>query len=100
MLFFGDLTDGSKDGDGLLAGCLRLRLPEGDRALVRELHIYGQEVPLQGKGGIQHAGFGSRLLEEAEDGRSRMLIISGVGVREYYRRHGYNLNGPYMEKRL
>jgi elongator complex protein 3 len=29
-----------------------------------------------------------------------MVIISGVGVREYYRKFGYELEGPYMVKNL
>src|SRR4030095_5350009 len=99
--------------EDLIAGFLRLRLPaqsrrleiDADSALVRELHVYGAEVPLEGSGKVQHRGLGIRLLKEAEDiaraeGRKKMLIISGVGVREYYRKHGYELEGPYMSKRL
>jgi elongator complex protein 3 len=29
-----------------------------------------------------------------------MVIISGIGVREYYRRHGYRKEGPYVTKPL
>jgi elongator complex protein 3 len=29
-----------------------------------------------------------------------MDVISGIGVREYYRNLGYTLEGPYMIKRL
>ncbi|MBD3209988.1 tRNA uridine(34) 5-carboxymethylaminomethyl modification radical SAM/GNAT enzyme Elp3 [Candidatus Micrarchaeota archaeon] len=99
--------------EGLIAGFLRLRLPEEstrqdidrDCALVRELHVYGPEAPISCKGEFQHHGLGSRLLKEAEavaleSGRKRMLIISGVGARGYYRRHGYSLSGPYMAKPL
>ena len=35
---------------------------------------------------------------EAEAGYSRLAVISGIGVREYYRSLGYELNGPYMVK--
>jgi elongator complex protein 3 len=50
-------------------------------------------------------GFGRRLLAEAERiakeaGYEKMAIISGIGVREYYRKLGYNLEGTYMTKRL
>ncbi len=103
----------SENGEGRIAGFIRLRFPRrGGRpeitpgcALVRELHVYGTEVPLGGSGGVQHRGLGARLLEEAEsaareDGRDKMAIISGVGVREYYRKRGYSLEGPYMCKRL
>jgi elongator complex protein 3 len=101
--------------DGLMAGFLRLRFPQKSRrkeitsscALVRELHVYGSEVPINrpGSAAVQHQGLGAKLLEEAEAmaggaGKERMLIISGVGVREYYRKHGYSLLGPYMSKRL
>jgi elongator complex protein 3 len=94
------------DEEGLLAGFLRLRFPpDRGTALVRELHVYGAEAPISGEGKVQHQGLGARLLEEAEAiardrGRERMAIISGVGVREYYRRHGYSLKGPYMAKNL
>lgn len=103
------------DGDsGLLAGFVRLRLvPRSECALVRELHVYGPEVPLgAGAAGgrhagaaVQHSGIGSKLLEEAEavasrEGKERMLVLSGVGAREYYRKRGYSLRGPYMSKLL
>lgn len=94
-------------GGRLIAGFIRLRLPAGSpRALVRELHVYGSEVPIgSGRAAVQHRGLGSRLLAEAESiascaGRARVCVISGVGAREYYRRHGYSLSGPYMEKKL
>ena len=45
-------------------------------------------------------------MEEAEriarqEHRSRKLsVISGVGVRSYYEKLGYHLDGPYMSKHL
>jgi elongator complex protein 3 len=108
-----------ENDEGLMAGFLRMRFPKKSGrkginpacALVRELHVYGSEVPISGgKRGaghvaVQHLGLGAKLLEEAEAlaagaGKNRMLIISGVGAREYYRKHGYSLLGPYMEKKL
>lgn len=103
-----------EDKDGIIAGFIRLRFPpEGSRreingrtALVRELHVYGPEVPLEGaEAGVQHRGLGGRLLEEAETlakdaGKEKMIILSGAGVREYYRKHGYVRLGPYMGKKL
>lgn len=97
---------------GLLAGLLRLRLPEKDAggltesaALVRELHVYGPMVPVGVKdpGSWQHRGIGARLMARAEEiagseGRRRVLVISGVGVREYYCRLGYRRFGPYVAK--
>jgi len=102
-----------ENGDGIIAGFIRLRLPRksgreeigGATALVRELHVYGSEVPLEADGDVQHKGLGAALLAEAERiaqdaGKEKMVIISGVGVREYYRKHGYERLGPYMSRKL
>jgi elongator complex protein 3 len=45
------------------------------------------------------------LMEEAEkiaveNGAEKILVISAVGVREYYRRLGYFFDGTYMVKNL
>lgn len=51
-------------------------------------------------------GYGTLLMEEAEqiarrEHRStKMAVISGVGTRHYYRKLGYELEGPYMVKYL
>ncbi len=107
--------------DSLLAGFLRLRIPHAPfrkeigegTALVRELHVYGMEAEVgeRVRGArdgrkAQHQGFGSRLLEEAERiaredfDMKKMLVISGIGAREYYRKRGYGLEGAYMAKKL
>ena len=101
----------------VVVGILRLRKPseyahrpeiDQNTAIIRELHVYGPLVPLgeRREDGLQHRGFGSALLSEAEriaveefDSR-KMVIISGIGVREYYRRFGYRKEGPYMSKEL
>jgi elongator complex protein 3 len=89
----------------VLFGLLRLRLGRGG-AMVRELHVYGQAINLGKKGkAAQHHGFGKWLMEEAEkmarkSKRKKISVISGVGVREYYRELGYELEGNYMVKRL
>ena len=54
---------------------------------------------------MQHKGFGRKLLMKAENiarkaGKKKMVIISGVGVRGYYRKFGYKKQGPYMVKNL
>ncbi len=55
---------------------------------------------------FQHQGFGMLLMEEAEriareeHGSKNLLVISGVGTRHYYRKMGYELDGPYMSKIL
>jgi len=75
-------------------------------ALVRELHTYGQLVPVKAKGSrVQHAGFGKRLMKIAEElalkhGLKKIAVISGLGVRAYYRKLGYRLQGTYMIKYL
>ncbi len=90
--------------DKTLLGFIRLRIPTHDQALIRELHIYGKAAALGKKGEIQHKGIGKMLLEQAEEiakeHRDEISIISGVGVREYYRKFGYTLKEPYMWKRL
>jgi elongator complex protein 3 len=97
-----------------LFGLLRMRIqpkPETreNSALIRELHVYGPEVPIseQKEGAAQHKGLGKALLHEAERLASdefqarRMIILSGVGAREYYRTEfGYSLQGDYMVKDL
>lgn len=46
------------------------------------------------------------LMEEAEriareeHGSNKMAVISGVGTRHYYRKLGYEVEGPYMVKNL
>ncbi len=74
--------------------------------LIRELHVYGQAIPI-GKTSekAQHRGFGKMLMQTAEtlcqeQGRDKIVVISGVGVREYYKKIGYEKEGPFMVKRL
>ncbi|MBN2110392.1 MAG: tRNA uridine(34) 5-carboxymethylaminomethyl modification radical SAM/GNAT enzyme Elp3 [Methanosarcinaceae archaeon] len=99
----------------ILIGFIRLRFPDAphrkeleDAALVRELHVYGTMVSVGDKAGSndwQHRGYGSELLARAEEiahdaGYARMAIMSGIGVREYYRRLGYERDGVYMSRPL
>jgi elongator complex protein 3 len=99
-----------------LAGFLRLRIPSHNphrkevtdkTAIVRELHIYGSLLPLGEKNENigQHTGYGYNLLSKAEEiaidkGNDKLLIISGIGARNYYRKFGYEREGPYMAKQL
>ncbi len=101
------------EGDTIF-GLLRLRvgsvaIGNGDTAMVRELHVFGSEVPLGGKNeaGAQHRGMGMELLKEAERiardefKLPKIAVISGVGAREYFRSEcGYELDGDYMVKKL
>jgi elongator complex protein 3 len=103
-----------EDENGTLFGLLRLRfggLVEGldGVGMVRELHVFGSEVPLGEKhvDAAQHRGLGKELLVEAERisrsefKASRMAVISGVGARDYFRNEcGYQLEGFYMVKKL
>jgi elongator complex protein 3 len=101
----------------ILIGFLRLRIPSSiahrkevdeKTAIVRELHVYGQMAELgQKKDEIwQHMGYGEDLLAEAEKialeiyDKNKLLIISSVGARNYYRKFGYEREGPYMSKIL
>lgn len=99
-----------------LAGFLRLRMPsekahreeiDNKTAIVRELHVYGNMIKIGQKGNNigQHTGFGEKLLKRAEEisidqNKEELLIISGIGARNYYRKFGYERKGPYMAKKL
>jgi elongator complex protein 3 len=106
------------DRNDVLIGLLRLRIPsplahrwEVDErtSLIRELHVYGRMVPIGMSPGeeAQHRGYGSNLVREAERislelGMKRIIVISGIGAREYFRKLGYKkLKGSfYMGKDL
>jgi elongator complex protein 3 len=106
-----------EDSDESIYGFLRLRNPsilahrkeiEKDSCIVRELHVYGKSLKVGEKGEkeIQHSGLGKKLMKEAEKisreefDANRLLVISAIGTREYYRKLGYSLYGPYMCKSL
>ena len=96
-----------EDENETLFGLLRLRI-NGKKAVVRELHIFGPEVSLGGRleRAAQHRGLGERLLREAERiargefMADNLLVLSGVGAREYYRSLGYGREGAYMTREL
>lgn len=77
-------------------------------AFVRELHTYGQLVGIGKTNDVaasQHKGLGKKLLQCAENiakkhGFHTVAVISGVGVRGYYRKTGYRKHGTYMTKSL
>jgi elongator complex protein 3 len=92
----------------ILFGLLRLRIFDKN-AMVRELHVYGQSLKLGEDGTVgQHTGLGKWLMGEAEkiakkEKCKEIKVISGVGVREYYKKLGYELDdqkGEYMVKIL
>ncbi len=91
------------DKNNVLIGFLRLRLAK--TAIIRELHIYGKQIQINKKGVWQHKGYGKKLLKEAEKiakkkGFKKIYVISGIGVREYYRKFGYKKDKYYMSKSL
>lgn len=94
-------------------------------AIIRELHIYGPVVEIHNKLSFekkcnkniinknpendfyyQHKGFGKRLIDEAERicnaeyNLNELSILSAVGTRDYYKKFGYTINGPYVTKKL
>lgn len=102
-----------------IAGFLRLSLPRDRQAsghlfpelegcaMIREVHIYGPALALssESEGEAQHLGLGRRLIERAEqivreEGYGRLAVISAIGTRGYYRRHGFEMDGLYMVKSL
>ncbi|MFA6437304.1 MAG: tRNA uridine(34) 5-carboxymethylaminomethyl modification radical SAM/GNAT enzyme Elp3 [Candidatus Paceibacterota bacterium] len=76
--------------------------------IIRELHTHGNVVALNNKTkqASQHKGLGKKLMIEAERiskeefGAKKIAVISGIGVREYYKKLGYKLEGTYMTKNL
>ena len=102
-------------GEALL-GLLRLRIPSQeahreevrDATVVRQLQIFGEMVPVgtdPWEGAWQHRGLGAWLLREAEEisrgeGFRKVVVLSGLGVKNYYRKFGFEKEGPYMSKRL
>ena len=98
----------------LLIGFCRLRFPfeflrpeiTPQSALLRELHIYGTATAIGDEGLVQHQGWGKKLMQKAEEiaaaqGKEKIVVISGVGVRKYYEdKLGYVKEGPYMVKKI
>lgn len=113
--------------DDVIIGLLRLRIPyepfispiTSETAIVREVHVFGQEMAIGEKNEAnatlpssqpqntswQHKGVGKMMLLKAEEitkdiGMEKVAVTSGVGVREYYRKFGYSLDGFHMVKTL
>lgn len=100
----------------VLYSILRLRIPSSSFGLevlngagiIREMHTYGPQLSIGNKSdeAAQHRGFGKMLLAEAEKiakdefGYKKMAVIAGIGVREYFRKIGYDLDETYMVKYL
>lgn len=104
--------------DDQIAGFIRLSFPAKESpqtglsdlegaALIREVHVYGQSLPVgaEGGGAAQHAGLGTRLLQQAESlararGFRRMAVIAAVGTRKYYLERGFERGELYLVKDL
>ncbi|NVP17448.1 tRNA uridine(34) 5-carboxymethylaminomethyl modification radical SAM/GNAT enzyme Elp3 [Candidatus Gracilibacteria bacterium] len=105
--------------DRTIFSLLRLRLPSENKeiievlpelkgaALIREIHTFGDQLSIGEAGSTfgQHIGLGRRLIEKSEEitieaGYKKMAVIAGVGVRAYYEKRGYHLEGEYMVKYL
>ncbi len=107
---FLEMADPDRD---IVLGYLRLRFPgdsirdeiDADTAVVRQLQVVGPATPLDADGDVQHSGYGTQLMQAAEErardaGYGRLAVISAVGTRAYYRKLGYERDGPYMARAL
>ena len=105
-----------------LYGFCRLRIPSqnykdqimfpetlNNMGLIRELHVYGSLVGVLNSydktdNSVQHNGIGKKLVKKAEEISMKehykygTVVISGIGVRGYYEKLGYELNNHYMVK--
>ena len=108
--YFLSYEDTEKD---IILGFTRLRAPpeshrpeiDEDTLIVRQLKVLGAATDIGEEGDTQHQGYGTRLMDKAEEkaeelGREKVVVISAVGTREYYRKFGYEKEGPYMVKKL
>lgn len=98
----------------ILIGFARLRIPSEkahrpemqNAAIIRELRTVSQQLPISEHGNSwQHRGFGEKLINRcvelaADNGCEKILVTSGVGVREYYRKLGWERDGPYMGRKV
>ena len=115
------------EDEKILFGFLRLRLSKNsggylfedeyifpelkDCALIRELHVYGQVKKVSDVkessiyGNVQHVGFGKQLVNKAieisrENNFKKIAVISGVGVKNYYRKFGFEDEEYFMTKKI
>jgi len=96
----------------VIFGFLRLRIPIREFhkpafeclqncALIRELHVYGEVVPVgfSKENVSQHKGVGTKLLKMAEDcayykgNLQKVAVISGIGVKGFYEKYNYEETG-------
>jgi len=99
----------NRDPNRVLLPSITDYLPElAWAALIREIHTFGDQMSIgqQWKQFGQHIGFGKKLIAEAERLASehawvtKMAVIAGVWVQQYYEKRWYQLEGTYMTKKL
>jgi elongator complex protein 3 len=86
----------------------RTEIKNSRSVLIRELHIYGRVAPigLTDDTSWQHRGFGGKLMKKAEEiaketfDANKILVMSAIGTRMYYKKLGYEIEGPYMVKKI
>jgi len=86
----------------------RIELSKNPCTIIRELKVVGREISIgeRSKKGLQHKGFGKELISEAEKitveefDKKHLFVLSGVGVKNYYRKLGFKDNGVYLSKTL
>jgi len=93
-----------ESGDSVI-GYVRLRTDGSGTAAIREMKVSGSVTPVSGRGTWQHRGYDASLIARAEEaaaaaGASRMRVTCGPGAREFYRDLGYELERPYMVKKI
>jgi len=110
-----EIQDGNNPN--ILIGFLRLRFNNPDNeivffkelekcAFIRELHVYGNVVGVGSRSNAtQHKGFGTKLVQKAceiafGNGYKKIAVISGIGVKNYYRRFGFEDEDYFMTKKL
>ncbi|MFH0868326.1 MAG: tRNA uridine(34) 5-carboxymethylaminomethyl modification radical SAM/GNAT enzyme Elp3 [Candidatus Woesearchaeota archaeon] len=99
----------------ILFGYCRLRFPSQllrqeitkNSSVIRELHIYSTAVSIgkKSKQSFQHRGIGKKLMKIAEQitkkhNKNKVVVISGIGAKQYFAKLGYKHDGPYMSKIL
>ena len=109
----------SEEEPGIMYGFVRVRLCDNSSnkylkginkcALIRELHVYGQVVTSSYNNKhdekAQSKGFGKKLMNLAEEIALEnkyysIAVISGIGVKKYYKKMGYSEKDTYMIKHI
>ena len=100
----------------ILVGFIRLRIPykpfrpeiTNKSAGIREIHVYGNIVPIGKKSekDAQHHGYGTKLMQEAERiakeeyDINKILVTSGIGAKAYFYKLGYKKESVYVTKNI